>query len=117
MNSAISNANGAAESAREEAQSAGSYADEAEKVIADANDAVETANAEAEKWRRTTVSANTLEPGSDATVSISERDGVKHIAFGLPRGEDGKVGDKGEVGNSGVTFTRSGTTLYITTNK
>jgi len=117
MNAAISNANGAAESAREEAQAAGSHADEAEQVIADAAKAVEAANEEAEKWRRATVSANTLEPGSDATVSISERDGVKHITFGLPRGADGKAGDKGEIGSSGVTFTRSGTTLYITTNQ
>ena len=117
MNSAISNANGAAESAREEAESAGSYADEAEKVIADAASAIEAASSEANKWRGATVSANTLEPSSDATVSISEKNGVKHITFGIPRGVDGKTGDKGDIGNSGVTFSRSGTTLYITTNR
>lgn len=116
MNAAISGANGAAENARTEAEEAGEQADAAEKASADANAAATTANTEAEKWRNAKVSAVTLEAGSDATAEVTEKDGVKHITFGIPRGADGRAGDKGDTGKSGVKFTRSGTTLYITTD-
>lgn len=117
MNSAISDANGAAENARSEAQEAGEKVDAAADAVASANEAAVNANTEAEKWRNATVSAVTLEPGSEATVTLSEKDGAKHIKFGVPRGADGRVGDKGDMGKSGVVFSRSGTTLYITTEK
>ena len=115
MNSAISGANGAAETARIEAEEAGEQADAAMEAVAAANDAADSANTEAEKWRNATVSAVTLEAGSEATATLSEKNGVKHITFGVPRGADGRTGDKGDTGKSGVTFTRSGTTLLITT--
>lgn len=115
MNSAISEANGAAENAREEAQEAGNRANAAEEAADAASNAAAEANAEAEKWRRVTVSAVTLEAGKAATAEVTEKDGAKHIIFGVPRGADGRAGDKGDSGRSGVTFTRSGTTLYITT--
>lgn len=115
MNSAISGANGAAENARNEAEEAGEQADAAAQAASSANDAAATANAEAEKWRKATVSAVTLEAGKDATAEVSEKDGAKHITFGIPRGADGRVGDKGDTGKSGVKFTRDGTTLYIVT--
>ena len=65
------------------------------------------------------MSAETLAPGSTATVAISENDGVKHLTYGIPRGRDGKQGPQGpqgETGPAGVTFTLSGTTLYIDTD-
>jgi len=114
MNAAISGANGAAENARIEAEEAGKQADAAQKAAEDANNAANAANTEAEKWRNATVSARTLEAGEDVTIAVSEKEGVKHIAFGIPRGADGRVGDKGDTGKSGVAFTLSGTMLYIT---
>lgn len=114
MNSAISGANGAAENARNEAEEAGEQADAAAQAASAANNAATAANAEAEKWRKATVSAVTLEAGKDATAEVSEKDGVKHITFGIPRGADGRVGDKGDTGKSGVNFTLSGSILYIT---
>lgn len=117
MNAAISGANGAAENARTEAEEAGKQADAAANAAAAANTAADAASTEAEKWRNATVSAVTLEAGKDATAEVSEKDGVKHITFGIPRGADGRTGDKGDTGRSGVKFTRSGSTLYITTEQ
>lgn len=115
MNQAISDANGAAENARTETEEAGQQADAAEEAAARANNAADEAGSEAEKWRNCTTSALTLPAGSDATVSISEKDGAKHITFGIPRGKDGATGAKGDTGKSGVVFTLVGTTLHITT--
>lgn len=117
MNSAISGSNGAAESAREAEEEAERQATAAQNAAADANEAAELAGSEAEKWKNATASAVALEAGSNPTVSVSEKDGVKHITFGVPRGEDGRTGDKGDMGKSGVIFSRSGTTLYITTDR
>lgn len=115
MNTAISNANGAAELARTETQETNEQGDAAQEAAQAANEAAEAAIDEAEKWRNATVSAVTLDPGSEATVSISEKDGVKHFTVGVPRGADGAEGKKGDTGESGVTFTLSGTTLHIKT--
>lgn len=113
MNMAISTANGAAEIAREEATDANEAARAAQTAAQTANDAASAADAERKKWQNATVEATTLNPDAAATVSISEKDGVKHFAYGIPRGKDGKDGEKGDVGRSGVTFRLSGTTLYI----
>ena len=117
MNAAISGSNGAAASAKEAEEEAERQAAAAQNAAEDANEAAELAGSEAEKWKHATASAVALDAGSNPTVFISEKDGVKHITFGVPRGADGRVGDKGDTGKSGVTFTRSGTTLYITTDK
>ena len=67
----------------------------------------------ASKWGNATASANTLSPGSDATVSVTENaQGNKHITYGIPRGEKG---EKGDTGPAGVTFRLDGATLYIDT--
>ena len=116
MNTAISNANGAAELARTETKETNEQGDAAEAAAVAATEAAAAASEEAEKWKNATVSAVTLEPGNDATVSISEKDGAKHITIGVPRGADGADGEKGDTGRSGVTFTRSGSTLYIVTD-
>ena len=117
MNSAISGANGAAENARTEAEQADQQTELTAQAAEAANEAAAEANAEAEKWRNATVSAVTLEPGNEATVSVSEKDGAKHFTFGVPRGADGEDGEKGDTGKSGVKFSVSGTTLYITTEQ
>lgn len=115
MNTAISGANGAAELAKTETEETNEQGNAAEAAAAEATSAAAAANAEAEKWRNATVSAQTLDPGSEATVSISEKDGAKHITVGVPRGANGADGAKGDTGKSGVTFSLSGTTLYIAT--
>lgn len=116
VNTAISDANAAAtgavegeQAAREAAQAANTAAQQA----ADAGAAVERA------WQNATASAQTLEPDAAATVSLSEEDGVKHLTYGIPRGRDGAQGPqgpKGDTGPAGVTFTLSGSTLYIDTD-
>ena len=117
MNTAISGANGAAEQARTEAEEADGQAQAAQSAANEANAAAEAANDEAQKWKHLAVSATTLAPGEAATVSLSEKDGAKHIAIGVPRGADGRDGEKGDTGRSGVTFSLSGSTLYIATER
>lgn len=116
MNTAVSGANGAAEQARGKAEEAKTQADAAQAAAEAANDAAGAANEEAEKWKGAMFSTVTLEPGEAATVSLGEKDGVKHITIGVPRGADGREGEKGDTGRSGVTFALSGTTLMITTD-
>lgn len=108
-NASAVKANESAEAAKESAQAA----EEAAKNATAAGEAVETA------WKGATVSAATLEPGEQATVTLSESGGVKHLTYGIPRGQDGKQGPQGpqgETGPAGVTFRLSGTTLYIDTD-
>ena len=116
MNTAVSGANGAAEQARNSAEEADAQAAAAEAAAAAADDAAAAANEEAAKWKEAVFSAVTLPAGSEATVNLSEEDGAKRITIGVPRGADGRDGPKGDTGRSGVTFTRSGSTLYIVTD-
>ena len=48
-----------------------------------------------------TVSAETLAPGSAATVTKTIIEDVVHLLFGIPRGQQGKKGDPGEKGDTG----------------
>lgn len=118
-NTAISGANAAAQAASESgeaARTAARAAEDAADTASAAGEAVETA------WRNAMVSAQTLEPDAAATVTISENQGIKHLTYGIPRGQDGEQGpqgprgETGPVGPAGVTFTLSGTTLYIDTD-
>ena len=46
----------------------------------------------------------TLEPGSDATVNMTDDgDNVYTLSFGIPRGAKGDKGDKGDTGATGAT--------------
>lgn len=114
VNTATSGTNAAAETAQksaEHAENAKQAADAAAKAAGDAGAAVTKA------WMGAQASAVTLEPGEAATVHLTETDGVKHLVYGIPRGakgERGEQGPKGDTGPAGVTFTLSGTTLYIT---
>lgn len=105
MNTAISEANAAAAGANEAAS-------EARSAASAASSAASAANEMTAKWENATASVTTLEPGSDATVGLSEVNGVKKFDFGIPRGEKGEKGDKGP---AGVTFRLEGTYLYIDT--
>ncbi len=106
MNTAISGANAAAAGAKEAAAQAGSAAQSASSAAA-------AASAQADAWEKATASAQTLSPGSEATVTLEQNaQGGHHIAYGIPRGEKG---EKGDTGPAGVTFTLEGTTLYINT--
>lgn len=105
MGTAISEANAAAAGASEAAE-------DAEAAAQAAVSAAASANAAGNAWGAATVSATTLEPGSDATVSVTQTGGVNHITYGIPRGDKG---EKGDTGPAGVTFRLDGTTLYIDT--
>lgn len=95
VNTATSNANAAASKANASSENADTSAANAQSAA----NAVGNA----------TVSATTLSAGSNATVSLTEKNGVKHFTFGIPRGATGATGQ------AGVTFSLSGTTLTITT--
>lgn len=117
VNTAISQANAAATQAGEQAGSAQAEAEaarEAARQAQEAGIAVEAA------WMNTKVSAKTLEPDEAATVTIEQEGSAKRLTYGIPRGQTGKTGPqgpKGDTGPAGVTFTLSGTTLYINTDK
>lgn len=115
MDSAASKANAAAAQANAAAEKANTAASDANTAASAANTAASRANSEAEKWEGATVSAGALDAGATPTVELTEKDGVKNFAFGIPVGKDGEKGDKGDTGASGVTFRLSGTVLYITT--
>ena len=55
----------------------------------------------ADKLENMTASVTSLEPGDDATISLTEVEGHKHLTFGIPDGEKGDKGDKGDKGNKG----------------
>lgn len=96
MNTAVSETNAAAVGARDAAQ--------------DAQSAVSKADAVTAAWSGASATAQTLTPGSAATVSVeTDENGTKQFTFGIPRGE------KGDTGPAGVTFRLSDGTLYIDT--
>lgn len=118
---AAESAQEAAESAKDEAAgsatSAGQKATQAAQSAEDAasaKSAAETAKTDAQAARdaiaNMMVEAITLETGKPATVSKSLVDNVYKLVFGLPKGETGAPGPRGETGNgiSGIAL-KSGT--------
>ena len=116
MGTATSAANSAAAKANDAVVEANEQAAAALAAAQAANAEAAEAGALVDLWDDVAVSATTLEAGSDATVQLSEENGNKKITFGLPRGDKGADGPKGDTGRSGVTFQLSGTKLYITTD-
>ena len=109
MNTAISETNAAAENALE---------------------ATKAANTQTDHLSKMTVQAATRNYGSVSTATLTDDGTKKVLTLGLergPKGDKGAKGDKGEKGATGatgpqgpkgpagVTFTLSGTVLYITT--
>ena len=109
MNTAISETNAAAENALE---------------------ATKAANTQTDHLSKMTVRAATRSYGSGSTATLTDDGTKKVLTLGLERGPKGDKGDKGDKGEkgatgatgpqgpkgpAGVTFTLSGTVLYITT--
>ena len=115
-NKAASTANGAAATASTAATRANTSAEGADGAANAANAAAAAAGTETGKWSNATVEATTLAAGAAATMGITEKNGVKHLTFGIPRGNDGADGAKGDTGSSGLTVRLVGTSLYIDTN-
>ena len=116
VGTAVSGANAAAAEAKEAAEEAQAAAQEAQSA---AQETRETGESMQSAWQGATASAVTLEPGAQATVSLTEKSGVKHFEYGSPAGEKGETGPqgpKGDTGPAGVTFTLADTVLYITTD-
>jgi len=113
MNERASAANSAATLAAEAALSAAQAAENAAEAAEEAEGAAKETAQERAMWENATASIRTLEEDEEATLQMSEAGGVKHFAFGVPRGATGMSGAQGAPGKSGVSFTLSGTSLYI----
>ena len=98
-------ADAAAQSAQAAAQSAsdaGASEDSAAESASQAASSAATAAAAKQAILDMTVEAETLDPGSVATVAKTEVGGVAHLTFGLPRGAVGQQGPPGPPGSPGV---------------
>lgn len=98
-------ADAAAQSAQAAAQSAfdaGASEDSAAESASQAASSAATAAAAKQAILDMTVEAETLDPGSAATVAKTEVGGVAHLTFGLPRGAVGQQGATGPRGLQGV---------------
>lgn len=115
MNTAISEANAASAQAQSAVNKANAAVTAAEEAVDAAQDAAQAAISEANEWAGCTVSATTVAAGGNASAQLSEKNGAKHLTFGLVRGEKGDTGPAGPSGKGGVTFRKSGTILYIET--
>ena len=74
-------------------------------AASNANAAAQEAREAGNKLDRMTVSASTLDPGSEATAEISEAGGRKHVAFGIPQGPRGEQGVPGVFSINGKEVT------------
>ncbi len=95
--SARDTAQSAASTATEKATAAAASASEADGSAEDAAESAAQAAAYLEEFTTPTASAETLEPGSQATASYNSG----HFTFGLPKGGKGDKGDQGEQGIQG----------------
>lgn len=89
---AAQSAAGAANTAAGQATTA---AGNASTAAGAANTAAQTTTTAAQKIDGMTVSATGLTAGSSPTAVISDVDGHKHVAFGIPAGQTGPQGDTG----------------------
>ena len=74
-----------------------------DQAIAALNAGVEAAEEAAESVQNMGVEAETLAPGSAATVEKTVEDGVVTLTFGIPRGDTGATGPQGPQGERGLT--------------
>lgn len=94
-NTAAGQATTAASNASTAAGQANTAAGNASTAAGAANTAAQTANTAAQKIDGMTVSAAGLTAESSPTAVISDVDGHKHVAFGIPAGQTGPQGDTG----------------------
>lgn len=94
-NTAAGQATTAASNASTAAGQAATAAGNASTAAGAANTAAQTATTAAQKIDGMTVSATGLTAGSSPTAVISDVDGHKHVAFGIPAGQTGPQGDTG----------------------
>lgn len=73
--------------------------DDIERMILELRDATDRAEA----ISGLTASSETLEPGEEVTVEVTEQDKVKNIHFGIPKGKDGGY-YKPLIANNGMLF-------------
>ena len=74
-----------------------------DQAIAALNAGVQAAQEAAESVQDMGVEAETLAPGSEATVEKTVEDGVVTLTFGIPRGDMGATGPQGPQGERGLT--------------
>lgn len=106
---AVSTYVGQAQTAAEEAAAAQRSSETAAGEAAASKSAAQAAAAsaaeEAQAVEDLTVAANTLSPGSSATVAKTKENGVYKLTFGLPQGAKGETGAAGSPGANGVSPT------------
>lgn len=74
-----------------------------------------TVNTAVAPWNGTpTVSVSTLEPGAQATATVTKNADNVAFAFALPKGDKGDKGDNGTDGHTDLEFTLTDGKLYIT---
>ena len=109
----------AADNANTATSNANTATSNANSATTAANNAATAANTAATNVGQATVVTNTLAAGSNASVTVDRSVSPYKFTFGIPRGNTGATGpqgpkgDTGATGPAGVTFTLSGTTLYI----
>lgn len=91
-NAAAERANTAASNANTKAELANTAASNATEKAGLANTAANNANTAADKINSMTVEASGLASGAVPTAQVSDVDGHKHIAFGIPKGDTGETG-------------------------
>lgn len=84
-------ANSATTAANQAATNANDKAGLANTAAGNANAAAGNANTAANKINNLTVSASKLAAGADPTVAVTDVDGHKNIAFGIPKGDTGET--------------------------
>lgn len=92
LETATNAANAAAAAANTATQKANAAAGTANSSAQSANNAADGANTaaqQASKWANATASARQLPAGSAPTAAVTDVNGVKNLAFGIPKGDQG----------------------------
>ena len=98
-NTAITQANEASDRATEAAEKAETATGNANTATANANEAISNMTQLQAAMTNISVTTNTLEAGSKATVAVTIGDSNTDYTFGIPQGEKGEKGDPGESGS------------------